>query len=482
MMDLRAPAHVIGLLIAFIGATMLAPMTADLLEGHADGGAFGVAGLLTATAGGMLSLATRGADARGMAVPQTFVLTVGLWLVLPLFGALPFMLGAPGAGFTDAYFEAMSAMTTTGSTVFSGLDHMPAGTLLWRGMLQWFGGLGIVVVAIAFLPAMRIGGMQFFRSEAFDTLGKVMPRAVEIAASLTWLYVALTGLCALAYAAAGLSAFDATVHAMTTIATGGFANYDASMGQFGPAAQWICTGFMVLASLPLIRYVQLASGDPQPILRDPQVRAYLLILTAIITVLTLYRAALSDAPADEALRHAALNVVSVVSGTGYASTDYGAWGAFPMAVFFLIGLIGGCTASTACSIKVFRYQILFAAIGAQIRRIHSPHGVFTPRYAGRRVEDDVVSSVMAFFFLFFTTLAIIAVALGMLGYDAVTAVSGAAAALANIGPGLGPIIGPSGNFAPLSDAAKWVLIFAMLLGRLELMTVLVLLTAAFWRR
>lgn len=482
MIDLRAPAHVIGLLVTALGASMVAPMLADLIAGSPNWRSFAEAGFVTMVFGGLVALASRGADAAGLDVPQTFLLTTLTWSVLPAFGALPFLIGAPHVGLADAYFEAMSGLTTTGSTVFTGLETLPKGVLLWRGMLQWFGGLGIIVVAMAFLPAMRIGGMQFFRSEAFDTMGKIMPRAVEIAASLTWLYVALTVACALAYAAAGMSAFDAAVHAMTTVSTGGFANYDASMGHFSGPVEWIAALFMALAAMPFIRLVQLARGDARPLLADPQVRGFLAVIGAVVGALVLHRALLESAQATESLREVVFNVISILTGTGFASADYTLWGAFPAAVFFVIGLIGGCTASTSCSIKIFRYQILLAAIGAQIRRIHSPHGVFTPRYAGRRIEEEVISSVMAFFFLFFMTLAVIAVAMGMLGYDTVTAVSGAATALANVGPGLGPIIGPAGNFAPLSDAAKWLLSVAMLLGRLELLTVFALFTGAFWRR
>ncbi|MDF2234293.1 TrkH family potassium uptake protein [Albimonas sp. CAU 1670] len=484
MPDLRAALHLIGLLVAALGATMAAPMLADVVEDDPNWRAFGLAGFISVLAGALLA-ASGGSDRKALSVQETFLLTTLCWLLLPVFGALPFVLGAPDATLTDAYFEAMSGMTTTGSTVFVGLDDMPRGVLLWRGMLQWFGGVGIVVMAMAFLPALRVGGMQIFRSEAFDTFGKILPRAGEIAMSISWVYAGLTLLCILAYAACGMSVFDAVVHAMTTISTGGFANYDASLGHFSGVVEYVSSLFMMLASLPFVRLVQLASGEARPIWRDPQVRGFMAVIFGFAGAVLLYRMLTDPVPHawgfEQHLRETLFNTVSILTGTGYASENYNEWGPFAAAAFFLMGLVGGCAGSTCCSVKIFRYQILLAAIASQVRRIHSPHGVFQTRWAGRPVDEEVISSVMSFLFLFFMTLAVLAVALGMLGHDIVTSVSGAATALANVGPGLGPIIGPAGNFAPLSDAAKWILALGMLLGRLELMAVYVMLTAAFWR-
>jgi trk system potassium uptake protein TrkH len=391
------------------------------------------------------------------------------------------MLGATGAGFTDAFFEAMSGLTTTGATVFTGLDSLPKGLLLWRGILQWLGGIGIIVVAMVFLPELKVGGMQIFRSEAFETSGKVLPRAAEIASRISVIYFAMTAACIICYLVVGMDGFDAVNHALTTVSTGGFSTYDASFGAYQGPPEYVASVFMVLASLPFVRFVQLAAGTAKPLLRDSQVRTYLLINFALIVVLTWYRMAVNGDLAEHSFREAAFNVTSIITGTGYASVDYQLWGAFPVALFFFVGLIGGCAGSTCCSIKVFRYQILFASIRAQIRNIHSPHGVFTPRYEGRPIGEDVMFSVMAFFVMFVVSLGVVSVLLAMTGLDFITSVSGAATALANVGPGLGPTIGPAGNFATINDTAKWILTFAMLLGRLELMVVLVLLTPRFWR-
>ena len=482
MLDPRPVGYVIGLLMAGFGLSMLAPLLVDLWDGSPNAAAFGLSAAVSVATGGGLALSCRGARRQGLTVEQTFMLTTSIWAALPLFGALPFMFGAPQARFPDAFFEAMSGLTTTGSTVFSGLDAMPAGTLLWRALMQWFGGVGIIVFAMAFLPALKVGGMQLFRSEGFDTFGKILPRAAEIAASIGWIYVGLTLACAASYAALGMTLFDALCHAMTTIATGGFANYDASFAAFPEGVEYAASAFLLLASLPFVRYVQLLAGTASPLWRDTQIRAFLAVAAAVVVGLALWRAAQADMPFEAAFRKSLFNGLSILTGAGYASADYNAWGPLSVGLFFVIGMIGGCAGSTCCAIKIFRFQVLAAAIAAQVRRIHSPSGVFQPRFQGRPVDDLALSSVISFFYFFALTLGVFTVALSMIGLDPITSISGAATALANVGPGLGPTIGPAGNFAPLPDAAKWLLSAAMLLGRLELMSVFVLLTPAFWRR
>ena len=471
----------IGLLVAFLGATMTIPLAVDLFQGNGHAAVFVESAILTVLTGGLLSLACANGTGSKLTIQQTFILTTTVWIALPIFAAIPFHQGATDATVTDAFFEAMSGLTTTGSTVFTGLDELPAGLLVWRSMLQWFGGIGIIVVAMVFLPELRVGGMQIFRSEAFDTAGKVLPRAAEIAQRISIVYLTLTIACTLSYYGVGMSFFDSVNHAFTTVATGGFSTHDASFGSFQGAPEYVATLFMVLASLPFVRYVQLLAGASNPLLTDSQVRGFLVVLGTIVAIVTAYLVLGEVLLATDAVRAVLFNITSIITGTGYASTDYQLWGAFPIAVFFFVGLVGGCAGSTCCSIKIFRYQILVAAISNQIRRIHSPHGVFQPKYDGRTITEDVISSVMAFLTLFVVTLGVLSVLLSMTGLDFLTSISGATAALANIGPGLGEIIGPSGNFQPLNDAAKWLLIVGMLVGRLELMVVLVLFTSRFWR-
>lgn len=481
MIDLRPVAHVLGLLVAALGTTMVVPMAIDIFARNGHWPVFLQAGAITALSGGLAALATANATEARLSIQQTFLLTTLVWVILPVFGSLPFLMGELDASLTDAFFEAVSGMTTTGSTVFAGLDGMPEGILLWRSMLQWFGGIGIIVVAMVFLPELRVGGMQIFRSEAFDTMGKILPRAAEIASQISWIYVVLTFACFLGYLALGMSTFDAINHALTTLSTGGFSTTDQSFGAFQGAPEYLASVFMILASLPFVRYIQLIAGTARPILHDSQVRAFVLVIMVVALILAAFQALADDLGLEEALREAIFNVTSVMSGTGYASVDYQLWGPFAMVVFFFIGLIGGCAGSTCCSVKIFRYQILLSAVKAQIKRIHSPHGIFAPRFEDRRVTDDVLSSVMAFFVIFIVSLGVLAVGLGLTGLDFVTALSGAATSIGNIGPGLGPVIGPAGYFGPLNDTAKWLLIAGMVVGRLELMAVYVIFTVAFWR-
>lgn len=481
MFDLRPVGYVIGLLTAVLGVTMLLPMIVDLAEGRGEWPVFLEAAIITILFGGITALSCANGVPEGLTIQQTFLLTSLVWVVLPVFGAIPFVLGATEASFTDAFFESMSGLTTTGSTVFAGLDDLPRGILLWRGILQWLGGIGIIVVAMVFLPELRVGGMQIFRSEAFETMGKILPRATAIAAQISVIYVGLTLACALSYFALGMGAFDATVHALTTVSTGGFSTRDASFGAFSGPMEYVASVYMVLAALPFVRYVQMLNGQRGAILRDSQARAF--VATIGVLVLVVFAALLHIFPHhwETSLREALFNITSIITGTGYASVDYMGWGPFVITIFFFIGLIGGCAGSTACSVKIFRYQILFASIRAQVRRIHAPHAIVQPRYDGRPIAEDVISSVMTFFVFFVVSLGVLSVLLAMTGLDFVTALSGAATALANIGPGLGEIIGPAGNFGPLNDTAKWLLAIAMFVGRLELMVVYAILTVNFWR-
>ncbi len=481
MLDLRPVGYVTGLLVTVLGAFMFAPLALDALRGDPNWQSFFAAGVLTTGTGGLVALACRNGVGPGLSMQQTFLLTTGVWVVLPLFGALPFMFGVPEASFTDALFEAMSGMTTTGTTVFAGLDGMPRGTLMWRAILQWLGGLGIVIVAMVFLPVMKVGGMQFFRSEGFDTLGKILPRALDIAAALLRFYLLLTVICVLAYVLVGMSGFDAVAHALTTVSTGGFSTYDRSFGTFSGPAEYVATVFMVIASLPFMRFVQLMTGSALPLWRDTQARAYLRWIAYAVAMIVAWLVLAQRQPFEPALREALFNAVSLFSGTGYGSVDVTAWGPFPFVVLFTIGLIGGCTSSTACSVKVFRYQVLFAAIRAQLRRIHAPSGVFPVRYEGRTLGEDVISAVMVFFTLFFLSFTLLTLALALTGLQTRTAITAAWAAIANIGPAFGPEVGPTGAVDGFPLTAKWLMIAGMLVGRLELISVYVLFTVRFWR-
>ena len=385
--------------------------------------------------------------------------------------------------YTDAFFEAMSGLTTTGSTVITGLDDAPPGILIWRAILQWLGGVGIIVTAIAVLPLLRVGGMQLFRMESSEQADKALPRAAQIAAAMTVAYLILTVACSAALWIAGMSVFDAIAHAMTTVATGGFSTSDSSVGYFdNAAAEWIIILFMVLGSLPFILYLQAARGRPLLLFRDTQVR-WFLGTVAGATALVLSFTAIGEISegAHEAVRLSAFNVISVITGTGYASHDYGGWGRAATVLFFFFTFIGGCAGSTSCGIKIFRFRVMFETARVQIHQLMRPNAVMVPRFNGQPIETRVIDAVMSYFFLFAMVFGTLAFLLTLTGLDMTTALSGAATAVANVGPGLGDVIGPAGTFQPLPDPAKWLLATGMLLGRLELFTVLVLFTARFWR-
>ena len=481
MFDLRPVGYVIGMLVAALGLTMLAPMLVDLIEGRGHWPAFAESAVITILVGGLVSISCQNGVKDRLSIQQTFLLTTGVWVALPVFGALPFIIGGSELSFINAMFEAMSGLTTTGATVMTGLDDMPRGILLWRGILQWLGGIGIIVVAMVFLPELRVGGMQIFRAESFDTFGKILPRATQIASQISAIYVSVTVACIVTYLLLGMSPFDAIVHAFTTVSTGGMANYDASFGAFSGPIEYAASVFMILSALPFVRYVQMLNGNYNAPLMDVQVRGFLYTVVALVIMTSFLLTKIFPHHWEQAFREALFNITSIISGTGYASVDYMTWGPFLITVFFFIGLIGGCAGSTACSIKIFRYQILFASVASQIKKIRAPHGVFTPKYSGRTIGEDVLNSVISFFVFFILTLGLVAVALSFTGLDFVTSVSGAAASVANIGPGLGDIIGPAGNYSSLNDAAKVILTFAMLIGRLELLVVYALLIPAFWR-
>ncbi|WP_119839071.1 TrkH family potassium uptake protein [Pseudooceanicola algae] len=406
-----------------------------------------------------------------------FLLTSSIWVTAALAGAVP--LAMFGLTPVDALFEAMSGITTTGATVMSGLDATPRGILLWRATLQAVGGVGFIVTGIALLPVLRVGGMQLFQTESSDRSDKVTGTAATFALATLAVYLGLMGLCAVFYAAGGMGVFDAITHAMTTLSTGGYSNYDASFGHFtGSYLQWVATGFMLAGALPFAWYIR---AWRRGAIASEQVAAMFKTLAVVIAVLTAWLCWSHHILLPDALRLVAFNVVSVVTTTGYATTDYTLWGPVAQVAFLALTLVGGCTGSTSGGAKAMRWLLFARALRVAVRKVHAPHSVQQIRYEGRRVTPDVLNGVMAFFVFYAVTASILSVILAFLGMDLVAAVSGALTALANVGPGLGAVIGPAGNFEPLGWAAKLVLTAGMYLGRLEILTVYVLLMPAFWR-
>jgi trk system potassium uptake protein TrkH len=481
VIDIRPVLFVVGILLTTLAAFMFVPALVDASAGNPDWRVFLAAAFFTLFIGVTLVLMNRTGPIH-LNVRQTFLLTTLAWLVMAAFAALPFSFSELELDYADAFFESMSGLTTTGSTVIVGLDTAPPGILIWRALLQWQGGIGIIVMAIAVLPMLRVGGMQLFRTESSDLSEKVLPRATQISAVIGLIYVTLTAAAAAAYWIFGMTPFDAISHAMTTIPTGGFSTHDRSVGYFeSHAIEWVVSLFMVLSGIPFVLYFQLLAGHRSDLWRDTQVRTYLGIVTVLVIALSVWLWATQGRHHFVALRHSVFNTVAVITGTGFASDDFNTWGVFPTAVLFIAMFIGGCTGSTAGGIKVFRLQVLFATAAVQIRRLLQPHGVFVAQFNRKPIPDSVAEAVMSFFILYILVYVIVALALSFFGLDLMTSLSGAATALSNVGPGLGEVIGPVGTFTSLPDPAKWILSAAMLLGRLELFTVLVLFSRRFWR-
>ena len=483
MIDLRPIAAILGVLLAVLGTTMMIPALVDLIAGQRDVVIYAAAAVITAFVGLSLWLAGRSGEVERLDLRQAFVLTTASWVVLSGFAAIPFMWTETDLSFTDAYFEAMSGLTTTGATVIAGLDNRPPGILMWRAFLHWYGGIGIIVMAIALLPMMQIGGMQLFRAESSDKSEKMLPRAAQMAKGILGTYLVLTFACAVAYAFLGMSVFDAITHAMSTISTGGFSTHDASIGYFkSPAIEYAAIFFMLAGSLPFVLYVRVLAGDFSRLLANAEVRLFfsLVVLFSLVSMVEQVRGGIAQG--ETALRQALFNVVSIMSTTGFVAADFTHWGPPTDALYFILLFLGACTGSTAGGMKTFRIAILGSALAQHLKRVIYPNGVFPVLYGGKPIGDDVVASVLSFAFLYLASFMAIGIVLNSLGFDMVTAFSASITAVANVGPGLGTVVGPAQNFASLPEQVVWLLSFGMLMGRLELFTVLVLFLPSFWRR
>lgn len=479
-MDLRPVFYVIGVFLCILAASMVLPMLADLYTASADWKVFFLCIVITAFFGGSLVLSNSG-QKFDISVRQAFLLTVLSWLILCIFGALPFYMSELNMSFADSFFESMSGITTTGATVITGLDHAPKGILLWRGMLHLLGGLGFIVMGISVLPMLKVGGMRLFRTESSER-EKALPRTAQTANSITTIYLFLVLLCTLCLMFSGMGIFDAVVHAMGALATGGFSNYDQSVGAFkNPLAEIVLIVFMIAGALPFILYIRAFKGSLTPLYKDTQIRTFLTIILVVSLIMTADLVLNGDAGFFDALRRSVFHVTSLITTTGMVSEDYMSWGPLALSLFFFITFIGGCSGSTTGGIKIFRFQVLFSVMNVQIKRLLHPHGVFIPYYNGKPIPRDVPGSVMGFFFVYMLVFALAVVGLSFTGLDFTTAMSGVIACLSNAGPGLGSIVGPAGTYQPISDAATWILSLCMLLGRLELFTLLVLLSPHFWR-
>nr|WP_298138271.1 TrkH family potassium uptake protein [uncultured Pseudomonas sp.] len=477
---IRIIAFINGIFLITLAAGMIVPLlTLLIFERHYELKAFLWSSLITVIAG--LAMVAQGRPQHTQLRPRDmYMLTTASWLIVCIFAALPMTL-IQHISYTDAFFETMSGITTTGSTILSGLDDTSPGLLIWRSMLQWLGGIGFIGMAVAILPLLRVGGMRLFQTESSDWGEKVMPRSHMAAKYIISIFVGLTLFGIVAFHLSGMSWFDAINHAMTAISTGGYSTSDNSIGNFGPATHWVAVVLMILGGLPFTLYVATIRGNRKALLKDEQVRGFLGLLAATCLIFSVWFWMHSDYEFLDALRIVTLNVVSVVTTTGFALGDYSQWGDFAVMMFFYLTFVGACSGSTSGGLKIFRFQVAYTLLRSGLTQLVHPRAVIKQQYNGHNLDEEIVRSILTFSFFFTVTIGAIALGLTMIGLDWITALTGAATAVCNVGPGLGPIIGPAGNFSSLPDAAKWLLSLGMLLGRLEILTVLVLVTRTFWR-
>lgn len=481
---LRPVLFLLGTMLLASALMMMPPMLIDLLYRNPDWIAFALSALISLVSGALLVWSNAGGLRQGLTLRQAFLLTPTSWIVVACVGALPFWLsdfGSVSGNLANSIFESVSGITATGATVISGLNDAPPGILLWRALQQWMGGIGIIASAIAILPALGIGGMQLFRTESSDRSDKALPKVRQIVLMIGLVYLGLTVLAALSFWLLGMTLFDAGAHAMTSVSTGGFSTSDSSFGAWeANGIQWVAILFMLAGSLPFVLYVRMLAGERRALF-DRQIRSMIVMIGIVSLALAVWLLATGRYGIEPALRHAAFNVVSVVTTTGFASQDYALWGNGVIGVFFILTFVGGCTGSTSGGIKIFRFEIVALMLRGHFRKLLNPNGVFPRTYAGRPVKDEVIGSVVAFLTIFTICYAALTVMLMAFGLDFLTSASSAATALANVGPGLGAETGPSGNFEGLPNGAKWLMSVAMLMGRLELFTILILFMPRFWR-
>jgi len=471
----------IGVLLIILGAFMLIPFFIQFIYDEKNNTFLSSAAVTVFI--GILLVLTNLEEERKLNLQQAFLLTTLSWLSIAIFGCIPFLLSNLNLSFVDAFFESMSGITTTGSTIINNLDDTPKSILIWRAILQWLGGIGIIVMAITILPLLNVGGMQLFRMESSDTTEKILPRTREVTLIISIIYLVLTFVCGVAYWFVGMNVFDSIAHSLTTIATGGFSTYSGSIGYFqNPKIEIISIIFIILGSLPFIAYLKFIKGEKKIFLKDTQIRGLIYILIISIVLMFLYLMLNNKEYSFlENFRISAFNVVSVLSGTGYVTDDFSSWGKFPLVFFLFLMFVGGCAGSTTCGIKIFRFQILGYFILNQIKKLVYPRGIFSIKYNNEKISNTFIYSIITFIFLYFFIFFILATLLSVNGLDFITALSGAASAISNVGPGLGDIIGPNGNYSNLPNFSKLSLSLGMLLGRLELFAVLVLFFPSFWK-
>jgi trk system potassium uptake protein TrkH len=471
----------LGILQIILGVSMIFPIIIQFIFDELDS-SFISASLITIIFGTLFFLSNLEQN-KQLNLQHAFLLTALSWVSVALFGSLPFIFSNLNLTITDSFFESMSGITTTGSTIITDLDSAPKAILLWRAILQWLGGIGIIVMAITLMPIMNVGGMQLFKVSNSDTSEKILPKTKEISIRLIIIYLVLTFLCALFYKVFGMKYFDSLTHSMTTIATGGFSNYNESIGYFNSINIEITSMiFIILGSIPFIAYIKFLSGKKKIFFTDTQISSFIKIIFFSILFLFFYLTIFYKGFSEVSLRSITFNVISILTGTGYVTQNFDNWGSFPLIYFLALMFIGGCAGSTTCGIKIFRIQILYSFLKSQLKKIIYPRGIFIIKYDNNNVDEKFMASIISFIYLYIIIFFIIAALLSLTGLDFTTSISGAATSISNVGPGLGELIGPNGNFSQLPNFSKWVLSFGMILGRLELFAILVLFLPSFWQK
>ncbi len=482
MRDFRPIFNILGLLLCIESIALFIPMFFDLANSNQDWQQFFYISCITFLIGLVLYVGFKKEKIK-INLRQAFLLTIVSWFLIAFFGSLPFVYTSASLSFTDAFFEAVSGITTTGSTVVANLESLSEGILVWRSLLQWFGGIGIIVLAVAILPTLHIGGMQLLHMEHDDPYEKTLPKINKFIIEIISLYVSLTILCFFFYYIFGMSGFEALIHCMTTISTGGFSNHNQSFGYFNSySLENTSILFMILGSLPFVIFIQFIHGRKLSILKDDQIKLFLSLLLLIIFVTSFWLTNYLNINFTEAFRLATFNITSILTGTGYTSSNYNNWGGFGIVIILMIMFIGGCAGSTTGGIKIFRFQILFRGVRLQIKKLTQPHAVFLMKFNNKTVTENTYTSIISFFFIYVLLFIFSTIALSLFEIDFLTALSASASAISNVGPGIGEIIGPNGNYSSINDIAKWILAITMLIGRLEIFTILVLFSKNFWKK
>ena len=471
----------LGILLIILGVAMIVPVVFQLIYNEFDS-TFIASGIITITFGILFFLSNID-HLKLINTQQAFLLTALSWLSIATFGSLPFFFSGLNLSITDSFFESMSGITTTGATILNNIESSPKGILVWRSMLQWLGGIGVILMAITLMPIMNIGGMQLLKISAYDTSEKILPKSKEISKTLITVYISLTFLCALFYKIFGMNTFDSLTHSMTTIATGGFSNYDQSIGYFNNAyIETVSIIFILLGSIPFILYIKFISDDKKIIFKDEQVKLFFKLTLISILVLFIYLIIVNKSIFEIHLRSVIFNVVSILTGTGYVTKEFDQWGNFPLIFFLILMFIGGCAGSTTCGIKIFRVHILYYFIRNQLIKIIYPRSIINLKYNNSKVEDKLIASIVSFIYLYILIFFVLASMLTLTGLDFITSISGAASSLSNVGPGLGNEIGPNSNYSGLPNQSKWLLSVGMILGRLEIFAILIIFLPSFWRK